>query len=264
MRTNVTIHGQAGPPVLLLPGGAEPTEDFFPGLVEGLLSDPGCRVILYDRPGTGTSEESGLLADAATDLNELIRELDLGPVIVVSQSLGGAVALLLAVQYPQAVAGLVLLEPTPINDAKGCKQLEQVMGITKLLYGVPGLHGLIQSQLLLGMRRSMKGKDLRPECSVALDRIGNTDAAKLADAVRGITQLSADFRLNAIPKIPTALVTADRKPDNYIRRSHVELAEAMGVPLVCWPNSAHNVQLDHPDETLEIVRSVIAQTSLAI
>lgn len=263
MRSTVKVYGQSGPPVLLLPGGAEPAEGFFPGLVEGLVADPGCRVIVYDRPGTGTSSEQGLLADAPTHLNDLIQELGMGPVIVVSQSLGGAVALLLAVEYPDAVSGLVLLEPTPINDAKGCKQLERVMRVTKRLYAVPGLHGIIQAQLLAGMRRSMKGKQLRPECSEALDRIGNTDAAKLADSTRGITALSADFRLDRIPKVPAVVVTADRKPNNYITRSHAELAEALGVPLVSWPNSAHNVQLDHPDETLAIVRSLIASVTLA-
>lgn len=263
MRSDVKIYGHSGPPVLLLPGGAEPTEGFFPGLVDGLVGDPGCRVILYDRPGTGVSTEPGLLADAPTHLNELIQELGMGPVIVVSQSLGGAVALLLAVEYPDAVAGLVLLEPTPINDAKGCKQFEEVMRVTKRLYAVPGLHSIIQSQLLAGMRRSMKGKDLTPECSAAVDRIGNTDAARLADATAGITQLSADFRVERIPKVPAVIVTADRKPSNYITRSHEELAKVLGVPLVCWPNSAHNVQLDHPAETLEVVRSLIASVSRA-
>lgn len=263
MPTKIQVFGESGPAVLLLPGGSEATADFFPGLIDGLLKDPGCRVIAYDRPGTGTSKESGLLADAATDLHQVVQELGFGPVIVVSQSLGGAVALLWAAQYPDDIAGLVLLEPTPINDTPGCIQLERVMGMSKRLYSVPGIHQIIQSQLRAGMRRSMKGKDLRPECSVALDRIGNTDVGKLADAVRGIGQLSTDFRAEAVPRVPTVFVTADRKPDNSIRKSHMQLAESLGVTPVTWPNSAHNVQLDHPDETLALVRSLIASTSVA-
>ncbi|HEY1531292.1 MAG TPA: alpha/beta hydrolase [Galbitalea sp.] len=263
MPTSAKIIGQSGPAVLLLPGGAEATADFFPGLIEGLLEDPGCRVIAYDRPGTGTSDRPGLLADSATALHNVVQDIGCGPVVVVSQSLGGAVALLWAIRYPQDIAGLVLLEPTPINDTPGCIQLERVMGWSKRLYAVAGIHRIIQAQLLAGMRRSMKGKALRPECSVALDRIGNTDVGKLADAVVGIGQLSRDFRVEAVPRVPTIFVTADRKSDNSIRKSHEELAAGLGVSTMTWSNSAHNVQLDHPDETLAIVRSLIAQTAVA-
>ena len=43
----VRIVGDTGQPVMLLPGGAEASDGFFPGLPEGLVADPGCRVILY-------------------------------------------------------------------------------------------------------------------------------------------------------------------------------------------------------------------------
>ena len=52
------VLGDSGPAVLLLPGGAEAVDGFYPGLIEGLMADPGCRVILYDRPGTGSAPRS--------------------------------------------------------------------------------------------------------------------------------------------------------------------------------------------------------------
>lgn len=263
MLTDAHIHGQSGPLVLLLPGGAETSDGFFPGLVEGLVESPGCRVVVHDRPGTGASAEEGPLAGAADHLSRLITDLGSGPAVVVGQSLGGAVALLLAIEHPESVAGLVLLDPTPINDPRGCAQLEQVMRVVKRANGVPGVRGSMRAMLLRGMRRSMRRADLRPDCREALDKIGNLDLGRLADSVRGITQLSADFREDSIPRLPAVIVSADRKPDHYIRRSHARLADALGVPLVIWPGAAHNMQLDHPDETLATVRELVARTSLA-
>ena len=77
----VLVRGDSGPAVLLLPGGAESVDGFFPGLVEGLVADPGCRVIEYDRPGTGTSAVERSLADAPGHLHALIEDLVFGPVV---------------------------------------------------------------------------------------------------------------------------------------------------------------------------------------
>jgi pimeloyl-ACP methyl ester carboxylesterase len=258
MPAAVTVHGRSGPLVMLLPGGAESADGFFPGLVEGLVADPGCRVVIHDRPGTGSSDEPGRLADAADHLHAVIRDLGEGPVVVVGQSLGGGVALLLAAAYPDDVAGLVLLDPTPVNDARGCRRLERVMRVTRRVDGIPVLGPFQKAQLLRGMRNSMKGKNLTPECREALDRIGNLDVSRLADAVDGITEVSAAFREDRLPRVPAVVVTATRKPDNAIRRHHALIADALGVELVSWPDSAHNVQLDHPVEVLEATREVVA------
>lgn len=110
------IVGATGPAVLLLPGGAEGAQGFFPGLAEGLVAEPGARIILHDRPGTGDNPDPGSLAEAAEHLHDALADLGVEPVVAIGQSLGGAVALLLARDFPDDVAGLVLLDPTPIND----------------------------------------------------------------------------------------------------------------------------------------------------
>jgi pimeloyl-ACP methyl ester carboxylesterase len=256
---NLEIYGSAGPVVLLLPGGAEAADGFFPGLADGLVANPGCRVVAYDRPGTGKSREAGTLSSAASDLKAAIDFVGAGRVVVVGQSLGGAVALLLAAQYPEAVAGLVLLDPTPINDVKGCARLERTMPWIGRLSGVPLVRTALQAALRRGMQRSMRNAELRPDCREALDRIGNADLSQLADSVRGISDLAASFDPTAIPAVPIVLITADRKATGSIARSHAELAASINADLSTWSHAAHNLQLDHPDETLEAVRSLVAQ-----
>ena len=143
----VRVRGRSGPPVLLLPGGAESCDGFFPGLPEGLVADPGARVVLHDRPGTGTSPADGQLADASAHLGSVVDELGCGPVVVVGQSLGGAVAALLACDRPDVVAGLVLLDPTPIDDPTACGRLELT---TSLVGRIRPLHRSLSAALRAG------------------------------------------------------------------------------------------------------------------
>jgi pimeloyl-ACP methyl ester carboxylesterase len=228
----VRVLGRSGPAVLLLPGAAEPCDGFFPGLPEGLTEDPGCRVIVHDRPGTGTSPIDEPLAEAAAHLKTVVDELGCRPVVVVGQGLGGGVAILLARDHPETVAGLVLLGPTPINDPTGCARLERVLNAVEKLTRI---------------RR--------------LDRLFSC-ALRAARAVRGITELSAEMRESDLPRLPAVVVTADRKPTNGIRKSHAQLATAFGAALVSWPGAVHNLHLDHPDETLATVRELVGRAAV--
>ncbi|OXM44852.1 alpha/beta fold hydrolase [Amycolatopsis alba] len=255
----VRVHGDSGQPVLLLPGGAESCDGFFPGLVEGLVADPGCRVIVHDRPGTGTSTDDGALADAAAHLSALVDSLDRGPVVVVGQSLGGAVAVLFARAYPEKVAGLVLLDPTPIDDPRTCAALERTVGALGKLSTVPVLRQVFPRVAHAAVVRAARRQKLRPDCEAAFVRTANLDAPMLARAVRGITALAKEVQGAVLPRLPAVVVTADRKPDSAMRRSHERFAAAFGGRVECWPGATHSVHLDHPEETLATVRDVVAQ-----
>ncbi|MEU0791065.1 alpha/beta hydrolase [Amycolatopsis sp. NPDC005961] len=258
----VRVHGASGQPVLLLPGGAEACDGFFPGLVEGLVADPGCRVIVHDRPGTGTAAE-GTLAGAADHLSALIDGLGCGPVVVVGQSLGGAVGVLLARAHPEQVAGLVLLDPTVINDPRTCAVLERMTRVLGSAAALPGLRSLLPRILRAAVVRSTRRQRLRPDCEAAQLRMADLDIPVLARAVRGITELSRGLREADLPRVPSVVVTADRKPGAAMRRGHVRLADAFGGEVVCWPGATHSVHLDHPDETLATVREVVTRVSAA-
>jgi len=100
--TLVLIHGLAGQ-----------LQHFTYAMVDLLKDD--YRVIALDRPGCGYSTVSAgdgaSLGDQARMIDALLDRLGVEQAVVVGHSLGGAMALRLALDYPQRVAGLALLSP---------------------------------------------------------------------------------------------------------------------------------------------------------
>jgi pimeloyl-ACP methyl ester carboxylesterase len=101
-----------GSPVVLLHGNGVMLQDFeVSGVLD--LAAAGHRVIAFDRPGFGYSDRprSTIWTPAAQAalIAQALDELDVGPAIVVGHSWGTMVALAMALDHPESVAGLVLL-----------------------------------------------------------------------------------------------------------------------------------------------------------
>jgi pimeloyl-ACP methyl ester carboxylesterase len=117
-RLHVIERGQ-GPALLLIHGLGGQSGHFTYGIVDQLA--PHFRVIVIDRPGSGYSTRSdgrsaSLEAQAAM-LAALIDQMKLDRPFVVGHSLGGAIALALALAHPEKVSGLALVAPlTQITD----------------------------------------------------------------------------------------------------------------------------------------------------
>ncbi len=110
-----------GPAIVMLHGLASQLQTFTYALSDQLAGR--YRLIMVDRPGCGYSEPTAgaSLDRQAAIVAGLMRELDLPPAIVVGHSLGGAVALAVALDHPDLVAGLALLAPAarPQPDVPG-------------------------------------------------------------------------------------------------------------------------------------------------
>jgi pimeloyl-ACP methyl ester carboxylesterase len=241
------VVGDRGPTVLLLPGGAEEVEGFFPGLVEGLLADPGCRVVLWDRPP--------VLADAPAAIHAVLAEV--GPAVTVGQSLGGAAALLHACAHPDDVAGLVLLDATPVNDPALARQVAGAMRASLRVARLPFGKRFLGATMRMATERSVRRHDMDDDVAAAARRTAQVDLARLGRATEGLVALAGEFDESRIPRVPAAVVTADRKPGSAMHRAHERLAEALDTPLLSWPGAEHLVHLTHPGEVLEATRSVV-------
>ncbi len=103
----------AGPPLLLVHGLAGQLAHYTYGVTDRLAGR--YRIIAVDRAGSGFSTRApGTPADLDTQaamLAALIEHLRLERPLVVGHSLGGALALALALRHPQHVGGLALIAP---------------------------------------------------------------------------------------------------------------------------------------------------------
>lgn len=116
----------AGPPIVMIHGLAGQMRNFARPLVEALATDH--RVIRVDRPGSGYSVRAAgapaTLSKQADTIAAFIRALDLKAPLIVGHSLGGAVALTLAVEHPECVGALALICPlTQDQDAEAIPEV---------------------------------------------------------------------------------------------------------------------------------------------
>jgi pimeloyl-ACP methyl ester carboxylesterase len=102
-----------GPTLLLVHGLAGQIHNFTHSLLGKLKQD--FRVVILDRPGSGYStrptEASATLSAQARTISRFCQVLGLERPLIVAHSLGGAIALALALNHPEQVAGLALLAP---------------------------------------------------------------------------------------------------------------------------------------------------------
>jgi pimeloyl-ACP methyl ester carboxylesterase len=151
-----------GTPILGL-HGAGSSAVFWEDAAES-LSELG-RVITYDRRGSWRSERpdpyvTTSVREHADDALALLRALDAEPAILIGRSYGGTVALDLALDSPDSVLGIALLEAGPLGFAPEyddwfralATRLEQVVaergidavgeaGLARRLRGVGGAPG---------------------------------------------------------------------------------------------------------------------------
>jgi len=103
----------AGPAIVMVHGLGGQSGNFAFGVVEKLMND--FRVIVIDRPGAGystrESDASASLKGQAKFVADFIRALGLEKPLLVGHSLGGAISLAVALDFPETINGLALVAP---------------------------------------------------------------------------------------------------------------------------------------------------------
>ena len=101
-----------GPAILMIHGLGGTMRSFTYALVD-LLKDR-FRIVTIDRPGSGYStrpDDRASVSHQAQLVERFIASRNLGRPLVVGHSLGGAIALALALDHPQSVGALALIAP---------------------------------------------------------------------------------------------------------------------------------------------------------
>ncbi len=128
----------AGDPLLLIAGFA--CDNTIWSLVLPTLAAK-CRVIVFDNRGTGRSaapEGPYTIAQMAADAAGLLDHLGLGQVHVMGHSMGGQVALELALAHPRRLRSLILLASAARCDERGKAIIEGWGDLPRLVDAVSG------------------------------------------------------------------------------------------------------------------------------
>jgi len=152
----------AGEPVVLV-HGSHIADAFAPLLAESVLTER-YRLLLYHRRGfAGSTHPDGPLsiAQQATDCRALMQHLGVPCAHVVGHSYGGAIALQLALDAPEVVHSLALLEP-PLLTVPSAPQFLEALGPVLQMYEGGNKIGAVDSFL-----QAVVG----PEYRSVLDRV---------------------------------------------------------------------------------------------
>lgn len=231
-----------GEPLLLVHGLGSCTEDWTPQ-IERFRQD--YRVIAFDLRGHGRSSkprEGYSIPRFARDTALLLEALDTGPVHVVGISLGGMVAFQLAVDAPELVKSMTIVNSGPLVPAQTFKQ--RLPLYVRLLY--------IRT---LGLRRMAKmiAKRLFPEPGQAdlrnqfIERLAANDKRCYVASLRaifagwGVAERLGDIRC------PVLFLAADQ---DY---TPVELKQTFvdrmpDARMVVIPDSRHALPMEKPRE----------------
>jgi pimeloyl-ACP methyl ester carboxylesterase len=268
---------EAGPAdasrVLLIHGASANLRELWHPLADALTVDH--RVIAFDRPGYGYSSRpkrgAEKLATQARMAAHVLQQTGARPAIVVGHSLGAAVALRLALDFPALVSGLVLIAPashpyagrnawwaqlsaTPILGALFCGWIIPLLG------PIAGQSGVANN-----FAPSPTPANYQQDAGVGLIFRPNAFRASARDVVATRAEFAAQAPRYGELLTPTIIVTADK--DRVVspkRHARALAAELPASELVTAPNTGHMPHRLRTDLVLAAIRRVQAMASAPV
>jgi pimeloyl-ACP methyl ester carboxylesterase len=253
----------SGEPVVLVHGAV--IADAF----ESLLTEPAMasryRLISYHRRGyAGSARPQGLVSipEQAADCHALLRHLGVARAHVVGHSYGGKVALALALNFPDAVHSLALLEPAMADTPSGPQFGAETILPAFRLYEAGDRAGAVDLFM-----RGVAGPEYRQTLSVVLPPAAFEQAVADADTLfqvdlPGVLQwrfTREDARRITQPVLSVA--GSDSVP--ACRESHdVILAWLPQAEAFVLPNATHALQMMNPRGMAEALASFVARHPL--
>ncbi|MEW6717216.1 MAG: alpha/beta hydrolase [Chloroflexota bacterium] len=233
------VHGQ-GQPLLLIHGLGSSCRDWE--FQVGRFS-PHYKVVTFDVRGHGKTDKPPgpySLPQFARDTAALIGALQLAPAHVVGISMGGMIGFQLAVDSPQLIRSLVVVNATPeFRPQRWVERIaiQQRLLIIRLL-GMRKMAGVLSKRLF----PKPEQEELR---RVLIERWSENDKRAYLDSMKALIGWSVADRIHQI-EIPTLIVTGD---NDYAPVSVKEryLARMPNAELVVIPDSTHATPVDQPE-----------------
>lgn len=237
---------ERGNPVLCIHGLGSSTDDWKPQIAA--LSRHHT-VITYDVRGHGQSgKPRGRYSVKlfAEDAASLIKHLEPGPVHVLGISMGGMIAFQLAVDFPELVRSLVIVNSGPEMVLRTWKQrvaIYQRFVIVRMM-GMKKMGQVLASALLPKPEHTA-------ERATFVERWARNDPGAYLRSLRALIGWSVSDRLTTI-RCPTLIVSADQ---DYTPVSYKEYYTKLipGATLAVVEDSRHMLPVERPDEFNRVV-----------
>jgi pimeloyl-ACP methyl ester carboxylesterase len=262
----------AAAPIVMIHGASSNLETMRQPLGDRLAKTH--RVILIDRPGHGGSvrarEQDSTPAIQARMIDDALRQLGVGPAILVVHSWAGALGARLALDYPRAAAGLVMLAPVAYPWRGGVGWYNKVIT-------TPVIGPLLASTITLPLGWLLAEPAAR---SVFLPQTMPDDYVRKSATL--LLLRPREFRANArdlvtlkaavaeqaprYPTIrtPTVVITGDSDDTVSLQiHSRPFAAAVRGARLIVLPDVGHMVQNADPERVAREIDAMIGQNPVS-
>ncbi|MFI6852662.1 alpha/beta fold hydrolase [Streptomyces sp. NPDC050416] len=214
------------------------------------LQADGHRVVTYDARGHGASTRTPVTTTRAAHVQDavtLIGELDLAPVTLVGQSLGGHTAMLLAASHPHLVKSLILIEAGPAGPSPDVPA--QIA--TWLASWPTPFKSLDEAEAFLGHEAWARGLEKRED--------GWYPRWDRTTIINTVAELATTAYWPEWSRItcPTLLIQGEHgtmRPDEPAQM----LTHRPHTHHIRIPDAAHDVHLDQPGRLYEAIRTFIS------
>jgi pimeloyl-ACP methyl ester carboxylesterase len=259
----------AGPPIVMLHGASSNLEVMRQPLGDRLAKNH--RVILIDRPGHGWSTrarpEDSTPAIQGRMIDEALGKLGVSSAVLVVHSWSGALGARMALDYPQRVAGLVMLAPVAYPWPGGVGQYNKIIAMPVIgpllaytitlplgyLLAEPGARGVFLPQLMPDgfVRDTATPLLLRPRAFIANAR----DLVTLKEAVREQSPRYADI------KTPVVVISGDGADKTVSTNIHSRpfAASVPNAKLIVLSDVGHMVQQAVPELVVREIEAMIGR-----
>lgn len=209
------------------------------------------QLILPDLRGHGRSPKPQTKCTAetlASDVSRLLEKLAVEKAIVCGGSLGGAVALQFALDYPKKVEALIL-----VNTASTLSSIREFFNGCIAVLSAPNpvemLKGMISS--LPGMDEVLKSPIGSMYMESSIERLGGIEPESLIEVTRGMEGFDVTDRLSEI-KAPTLIIAGEKDsilPPSLSEEMHKRIAGSEYIVI----NTEHGTPFARPDEFNKVV-----------
>jgi pimeloyl-ACP methyl ester carboxylesterase len=258
----------APPPIVMLHGASSNLEVMRQPVGERLAKTH--RVILIDRPGHGWSTRASLSdstpAAQGRMLDETLQKLGVEKAIFVVHSWSGALGALMALDYPERVAGLVMLAPVAYPWPGGVSQYNKVIATPVIgpllaytitlplgyLLAESGSRGVFLPQVMPDgfVKDSATPLLLRPREFIANARDIVTLRAAVAEQAPRYAEINAPVTIIAGEVDKTVTTNIHSRPF---------AATAPNAKLIVLPGVGHMIQIVAPDLVVSEIEAMIGK-----